>query len=219
MNKKEWVKFWQKFWFIVWKDQSLKGWIISLIFIFIVVKFITFPLLELATGTALPLAIVESCSMYHDTKIFSNENLDNWWSQHEDKYENLDINKTQFEGFIFRRGFTKGDILFITGVNPDKLEVGNVIIFTSGTQSKPIIHRIIEIDEEDGERFFKTIGDNNKGFLTARNNPGGIDETRISEEQIVGQARFVIAPWLGWTKLIFFEHERSLSEKGFCEER
>ncbi|MEK6833838.1 MAG: hypothetical protein AABY32_07380, partial [Nanoarchaeota archaeon] len=47
-------KFLKKFWQIVWKDDSFKGWIISLVFIFIVIKFVFFPLLNLATGTSLP---------------------------------------------------------------------------------------------------------------------------------------------------------------------
>ena len=51
--KKRFKKFWKKFWFIVWKDDSLKGWIISIIFLFVVIKFIFFPLLNLATGTTL----------------------------------------------------------------------------------------------------------------------------------------------------------------------
>ena len=73
--------FWKKFWFIVWKDNSLKGWIISILFLFIVIKFIFFPLLNLVTGTTLPLAIVESCSMHHKGNIFSN--FDNWWERHD----------------------------------------------------------------------------------------------------------------------------------------
>ena len=66
-RKGKFKRFLKKSWQIIWKDDSLKGWIISLIFIFVVIKFIFFPLLNLATGTSLPLAIVESCSMYHGT--------------------------------------------------------------------------------------------------------------------------------------------------------
>jgi len=36
MDKKNKLKrFWKKFWFVVWKDESPKGWIISIIFIFV----------------------------------------------------------------------------------------------------------------------------------------------------------------------------------------
>ena len=84
-------EFLQKFWFIVWKDDSLRGWILSLLFIFIVIKFIFFPLLNLTTGTTLPLAIVESCSMYHEGNLFSDS--DDWWLRHQDKYAEFDITK------------------------------------------------------------------------------------------------------------------------------
>ena len=68
------TKFWKKFWFMLWKDDSLKGWIFSIIFLFIFIKFIFFPILSLVTGTYLPLAIVESCSMYHEGNFLSNYN-------------------------------------------------------------------------------------------------------------------------------------------------
>jgi membrane protein insertase Oxa1/YidC/SpoIIIJ len=63
-------QFIKRFWWIVWKDDSFKGWVISLIFVFVLIKFIFFPFLNLVTGTKLPLAIVESCSMYHNKDIF-----------------------------------------------------------------------------------------------------------------------------------------------------
>ena len=205
--KKRLREFWKKFWFIVWKDDSLKGWIISIIFLFVVIKFIFFPLLNLATGTTLPLAIVESCSMYHDGNLFSN--YDEWWSKSENKYSEFEINKEEFKDFIFKKGFNKGDILFIVGTKPEKLKEGDVIIF-DGSQSNPIIHRIIDIKEENGEYTFSTIGDNNNGQLSF--------EKIISEDKIVGKASFRLAPYLGWVKLMFFEGNKPISEKGFCEE-
>lgn len=210
-------KFWKKFWFIVWKDNSLKGWIISLIVLFVFIKLIFFPLLNLATGTALPLAIVESCSMYHEGNVFSN--YDEWWERHEDKYETLGISKEDFYGINkFRRGFSKGDILFLVGANPEKLEIGDIIAFESGTRNVPVIHRIVDIQEEDGELIFTTIGDNNAQSLTSVNNNLGVDETTISADQIVGKAVFRVVPYVGWAKLIFYEHLKTSSEQGGCEE-
>lgn len=200
-------RFLRKFWQVVWKDDSFKGWIISLLFIFIIIKFIFFPLLNLVTGTSLPLAIVESCSMHHKGNVFSD--FDNWFERHDSKYENLEIDKLDFSKFSFRRGFSKGDILFIVGKKPEKLEVGDVIIFNGG-QKNPIIHRIIDIRQENGEYVFSTIGDNNDGQLTV--------EKSISEEQIVGKAVFRVVPSLGWGKLIFYERLRPESERGFCSE-
>lgn len=191
--------------FILWDDDSFKGWLISLLFIFILVKFIFFPLLSLVTGTSLPLAIVESCSMYHNGNYLSN--FDNWWSLQEDKYSKFDLNKEEFAEFKFQKGFTKGDILLIIKANPEKLNAGDVIIFNAGT-NHPIIHRIINITETSNGKIFSTMGDNNPGQLSV--------ETKIIEEQLVGKAVFRIVPYAGWVKLIFFEYLQPKNNKGFC---
>lgn len=197
-------RFWKKFWFIVWKDESFKGWLISIIFIFIIIKLVFFPLLSLATGTSLPLAIVESCSMYHNGNVFSS--YESWWERHENKYSEFEING--FENF--KRGFSKGDILFIIKAKPEKLEVGDILIFDAG-RTNPIIHRIIKIKQENGEYIFSTMGDNNNGQLSSEKN--------INPEQFIGKAVFRITPSLGWGKLIFYEYARPESERGFCDER
>jgi len=200
-------KAWEKFWFIVWKDDSPKGWIISVIFLFVMIKFVFFPILSLVTGTSLPLAIVESCSMYHQGNLISNYN--NWWLDHENKYLNVNINETQFSDFIFKKGFNKGDILFVLGAKPDKLKIGDVIIFNAGTNN-PVIHRIIKISNTADGRMFSTMGDNNNGQLPS--------EETIAEEQIMGKAVFKLGPYLGWVKLIFYEPFRPESQRGFCRE-
>jgi len=86
-----------KIWFLLWKDNSFKGWIFSLIFLFVLIKFIFFPFMNLITGTSLPLAIVESCSMYHEGNVFSNFNL--WFENHKQKYNNLEIEQNEFKKF------------------------------------------------------------------------------------------------------------------------
>ena len=205
--KKRFREFWKKFWFIVWKDDSLKGWLISILFLFIVIKLIFFPLLNLATGTSLPLAIVESCSMYHQGNIFSE--FDSWYERHDEKYSQFTINKLDFQEFPFKRGFNKGDILFIVGTKPEKLKEGDIIIFEA-SQANPVIHRIIEIKKENEIYTFSTIGDNNNGQLSF--------EKSITQDKIVGRAVFRTVPYLGWVKLMFFEGSKSSSEKGFCHE-
>ncbi len=207
VSKSRLKKSLKRFWEIVWKDDSFKGWLISLVFIFIVIKFIFFPLLNLVTGTSLPLAIVESCSMYHSGNMVGN--FDNWWERHESKYQTFDIDKTEFQDFTLKKGFSKGDIIFIVRARPEKLDVGDIIIFNSN-QKNPIIHRVIEINEENGKYIFSTIGDNNEGQLSV--------ETRITEEQLVGKAVLNLLPIVGWAKLVFYEHLRPEYEKGFCDE-
>lgn len=207
MNREKVKKFFEKFWYLLWKDNSLKGWILSLVFIFVFIKFIFFPLLSLATGTALPLAIVESCSMYHSNNIFSN--FDIWWANHEKKYEALGINQSEFLHFGFKNGFSKGDILFITGVKPQNIRIGDVIVFKAGQQT-PIIHRVIGIKQANGVYSFSTEGDNNNGQLSF--------EHDISENDIMGRAAFRIVPYIGWAKLVFFENQKPVDQRGLCPE-
>ena len=207
ISKDNFKNYFNKFWFLLWKDDSIKGWIFSVIFLFVFIKFIFFPILSLATGTSLPLAIVESCSMYHKGDILGDFN--SWWTRHESKYEPFKINNENFSDFSLKKGFNKGDILFITGTKPEKLEVGDVIIFDAG-QRNPIIHRIVNITMKDGDYSFSTMGDNNNGQLSV--------EKAISSEQLVGKASFRLAPLLGWVKLIFYDGRNSASERGFCNE-
>ncbi|MCR4327438.1 MAG: signal peptidase I [Nanoarchaeota archaeon] len=207
MNKRKWNNFWKKFWFIVWKDDSFKGWIISLIFLLIVIKGIFFPLLSLVTGTPLPLAIVESCSMYHDKNILSDFDL--WWENHEQKYFPFLIEKSEFESFHFKNGFNKGDILFVTGIKPENVKNGQIIIFDTGGGT-PVIHRVVSVTREGEKYIFSTIGDNNNGQLAV--------EKIIYENQLVGTPRANILPYAGWIKLIFFEIQRNPTQRGFCEE-
>ncbi len=201
-------KGWKKFWDLLWKDDSLKGWVFSVIFLFVFIKFIFLPIIGLVAGTALPLAIVESCSMYHQGDLFSD--MDDWAERHDSKYLPFDAEATDFSKFFLSNGMNKGDILFVTGANPEKLDVGDIIIFTTN-QKTPVIHRIIEIKTVNGERVFSTIGDNNNGQLSFEHN--------ILSSQIVGKASIKLAPFIGWIKLIFYEHQKRETDRGFCVER
>ena len=204
--KKTIKEYWKKFWNLLWKDDSLKGWIFSVVFLFIFIKLIFFPILNLTTGTSLPLAIVESCSMYHEGNFFSN--FDSWWDEKGEKYEKFNLTKENFLDYKFKKGFNKGDILFIVGTPAEKLKIGDVIVFQA-PKKNPIIHRIMKIEiTATGEKVFSTIGDNNEGQLSIEKN--------IPEDAIIGRAVFRLAPYVGWIKLIFFEPLKSPSERGFC---
>ena len=205
--KKKVKDFFKKIWFLLWKDDSIKGWIFSVIFLLLFIKLIFFPGLSLITGTKLPLAIVESCSMYHQGNLFSNFN--DWWQRHFLKYSEINVNQSEFQKFSFKKGFNKGDILFIIGTPADKLKIGDVIVFQTN-KANPIIHRIIKIKKQNNTLIFSTMGDNNNGQLNV--------EKEINKNQIIGRAVFRIAPYLGWGKLIFFEPLRNPSERGFCRE-
>jgi len=89
--------------------------------------------------------------------------------------------------------FQKGDILILQGSSPEDLAVGDVIVFTPKGHSIPIVHRIIELND-DGT--FQTKGDANNRQLPF--------EIRIEPDQIHGRKIFII-PYIGWVKLILTE--------------
>lgn len=199
-------KILDRFWFLLWKDDSWKGWILSIVVLFIFIKWIFFPLLSLATGTILPLAIVESCSMYHDNSI--THDYENWWDYKQTGYKKFEITKENFSSFTFKNGFNKGDVLFIIKADPNKLKIGDIIIFQAPT-ANPVIHRIVKIQEKDGKKIFSTRGDNNNGQASF--------EKEIKEDQLVGKAILKVAPYAGWLKLIFYESSKASYEKGLCK--
>ncbi|MFH1801841.1 MAG: hypothetical protein ABH864_00135 [archaeon] len=195
-----------RFWKFLQKD-TWQSWAVSLILLVVLIRFVFFPVLSFATGSGLPLVVIESCSMYHETS-----NFDTWWNDHSEWYETHGIKKPDFREFSFRNGLNKGDIIIVWGHSD--YGVGDVIIFepnSDSTAPHPIIHRIV------GEDPYETKGDHNLGQLTTENplNSQNIDETNISEAQIVGKSVFRI-PYLGWIKLIFFEPFRGAGDRGFC---
>ncbi|MCX8159250.1 MAG: hypothetical protein N3D20_03120 [Candidatus Pacearchaeota archaeon] len=181
----------EKIWEYLKKD-SWDSWIVSIILVFLVIKFIFFPLMSLITGSALPLVIVESCSMYHHS------DFESWWIDNSEWYKLHNIQKSEFESWNFPNGLNKGDIILVVGSKEYKK--GDIIIFNA--QSKyPLIHRIIS------ESPISTKGDNNFMQLEM--------EKEIPKEAVIGKAVFRI-PILGWIKLIFFEPFKEEGQRGLC---
>lgn len=184
----------KKVWKFIWKDDSLLSWITSLLLAFIIVKFIFFPLLSLLMATPLPLVVVESGSMHHPGTFIGNtigiqNSFNKWWEEEGGWYRELDISKENAESWPLKNGLEMGDIVLVTGHG--NLEVGDIIIFNANKQY-PIIHRIVNISEENGEITYSTKGDNNPGQL--------FTEKEIREEEVVGKAVIRI-PKIGWVKL------------------
>ena len=214
----------KKFWHWLWNSESIWSYIIFLVLLFIIVKFIFLPGLGLVFGTSLPLAIVESSSMDHNSlnecNIVNGQKLctpnyficgqtsqekksynsEDYWNTCGKWYEkNTNITKEQFSNFKLSDGFRKGDIVIIFGrIN---YQVGDVLVFNAGT-GNPIIHRIISTNP------LETKGDHNSEQLKVGNNAYTVDETNIQSSQIIGVAVAKI-PYLGWIKLGVVEHPLS----------
>ena len=194
----------KKFWAFL-KEDSWKSTGVTLILLVVLIKFILFPLLSFITGSALPLVVIESCSLYHEA------DFDGWWGSNGAWYEYRGINKEDFSEFPYKNGLNKGDIIFVWGRGDYGL--GDIIIFTPNIEANskyPIIHRVMT------ENPLGTKGDHNKGQLSLDNNPRRIDETIILDSQVIGKSSLRI-PLLGWVKLIFFEFSKEPEERGFCK--
>lgn len=200
----------KEFWHWLWNSESIWSYIVFLIILFVLVKFIFLPGLGLAFHSALPMAIVESSSMEHYSlqltqsnyeicgTLFSAQkffNKEQYWNTCGNWYEqNTNITQQEFQDFSLSNGFRKGDIMIIWGWKQPK--IGDVIVFNS-ERPNPIIHRIIK---QNSDGSFQTKGDHNpaqiKDSLT--------DETNVQQNQIIGTAVLRI-PYLGWIKLFFVE--------------
>jgi len=194
----------KKFWNFL-KQDTWQSWIVSLLILVVLIRFVFFPLLSFTTGSPLPLVVIESCSLYHES------GFDDWWSSNSEWYEDKGISKAEFEEFSFKNGLNKGDIMFVWGRSD--YEIGDIIIFNSNSESTaphPIIHRLV------GNNPYETKGDHNSRQLMFGNNPQNIDETDIPTENIVGKTAIRI-PFVGWLKLIFFEPFRSPQDRGLCK--
>ena len=126
----------KRFWEYLKKD-TWDSWLVSIILLFVIVKFIFFPLMSLLTGSPLPLVVIESCSMYHES------NFDEWWSRNSLWYDTKNISKEEFESYKFKDGLNKGDIILV--IKREIYQKGDTIIFTTPTPTRnPLIHRIIQ---------------------------------------------------------------------------
>ena len=55
--------------------------------------------------------------------------------------------------------FMKGDVIVVKTVDPDTIEVGDVISYFENGAETPTTHRVIKIEDVDGRRYATTAGD------------------------------------------------------------
>lgn len=82
-----------------------------------------------------------------------------------------------------------GDVVIVRQVPPEQVQVGDVILFKGKGGS--IVHRVVEIQEQDGQRIFITKGDNNNTL-----------DDPVTPEEYGGKAVGFI-PRVGWIAIIF----------------
>ncbi|MBE5805761.1 MAG: signal peptidase I [Clostridiales bacterium] len=99
--------------------------------------------------------------------------------------------------------FSRGSVVISVNIKEDdfhKLQVGDILHYKS--QNGDVIHRIIEIKEENGRFIFKTQGDNNN-----------VPDTKwVEPEQVIGYVK-VYVPYVGYPSVWF--SEKILGKKSF----
>lgn len=192
----EWKRMWKKLWFFVWEDNSIWSWIVNIVLAFILIKYLVYPGLGFLLATSHPVVAVVSESMEH------NGGFERWWESSSRWYVANGIDKEGFSKFPLKNGFDKGDIMVLKGKKPENIEVGDVVVFWS-TKKDPIIHRVVSKWQHNGVYYFQTKGDNYRTNPMPIKSPS-LDETNVSEEQIVGNSILRI-PLLGYIKILFVE--------------
>lgn len=193
---KNFKKTWKKLWYFIWEDDSAWSWIVNIALAFVLIKFIVYPGLGFILGTTHPVVAVVSESMEH------NGDFDNWWDNAGNWYLANGINKDKFDKFPLKGGFDKGDIMVLKGKKPQDIKIGDIIVFWSAKKD-PIIHRVVNKWKYNDAYYFQTKGDNYRtNPLSIKNS--FLDETRISQDQIVGNA-FLRIPLLGYVKIWFVD--------------
>jgi signal peptidase len=214
----DWRTFLKKTWYLIWESDSILSWIINIFLAFVIIKFIVYPGLGFIMQTDYPVVAVVSGSMEHktphpcidfnkrnecleydlktyyicDKKFNEKQSVDFnffWQSCGEWYTNNTPITKNDFSEFRWKNGFDTGDIMVLRGTKPEKINVGDVIVYMSKTASYPIIHRVVEIKEKDGDYNFITKGDHN-----------AVSDQPVSERQLLGKA-IARVPYLGWIKI------------------
>ncbi len=136
-------------------------------------------------GTDKPVVAVVSQSMEHNGASFEE------WYNTKGRWYDSKFTKEEMQKWDFRNGFNKGDIIFLRGAKD--LEKGEVIVF-QGVGTTPIIHRVVDIYQRNGETMYQTKGDNNADSYP------GLGEVDIKQSQIIGKGSFKI-PYAGWVKI------------------
>ncbi len=175
----------KKFWDFLWHGESVWSYLAFIIFSFITLS-ILYQLFLFFLGFfgVEDLFVVITGSMLHSGDIESP--YYEWMELH-------GFNRSQLDSWIFSDGLNLGDLMVIMKVNPEELEVGDVIVYNPEGAEYKIIHRVIFINESDGNLSFTTKGDANFGVLSF--------ERELSCNEVVGRAEHRV-PFVGIPKMI-----------------
>jgi len=211
-DKDKLISNFKKFWHYIWHDDSFGSYILNFLFVFIIIKFMFFPIIGFALNNDYPIVAIVSGSMEHkvvnsiicDKSISNIKNkdldLNTWWELCGSYYNsNYGITLPLFKTFNYENGLNIGDVMVLYGKDPQKIEVGEVLVFIPTDRSffinkGPVIHRVVKKwKDESGKYHFQTKGDHN---------PLSMDnfEHDIPQEDVIGVGVIRI-PYIGYAKL------------------
>lgn len=75
-----------------------------------------------------------------------------------------------------------GDMVIVKQTEQNNIQIGDVITYTVNNGKESVTHRVIEIIEKNGEKFYRTKGDNNNVA----------DPDIVSYENVLGKVDFQI---------------------------
>ena len=101
--------------------------------------------------------------------------------------------------------FYRGDLLFLTNYQEDKIEAGEIVVFKIEGRDIPIVHRVIKLHEKpSGEVKFLTKGDNNEVDDRGLYNPG---QLWVERDHVVGRARGFV-PYIGMVTILMNDYPK-----------
>jgi len=92
-------------------------------------------------------------------------------------------------GVSMQPTYYAGDVVIVRQVPPEEIQVGDVILFRHNRAA--IVHRVVAIQEQNGQRVFITKGDNNNTL-----------DDPVTPEEYGGRAVMLI-PKVGWVAIMF----------------
>lgn len=101
--------------------------------------------------------------------------------------------------------FYRGDLLFLTNYQEDKIEAGEIVVFKIEGREIPIVHRVIKLHEsESGKIKFLTKGDNNEVDDRGLYKPG---QLWVEPQHVVGRARGFV-PYVGMVTILMNDYPK-----------
>lgn len=102
---------------------------------------------------------------------------------------------------VFYRGdivaVEKTNFLGIHEFNPEDVKVGDIVVYDAVWFDQPVIHRVINITEINGQTMYVIKGDNNN-----RTDPYYVTQDQIQERVITWGDNPVVIPYIGHISLL-----------------